>query len=111
MLKTSVMGKHDPTAKSELEPIIDIAYNPETALSYFCAVSDNGETMGQTLAHQEFNYQDNVSVTAAALLDGVQRNEMIESKKDNSEFIEEVIDEMKLRNDNRVAASQMIEKE
>jgi len=92
--------------RGPLAPIEDIAVDPETAITYFVAVSHYGETFGQTLSLDEFTYEQNVSLTAAALLDGLHRNQLLEGQQSSSDFLTDVIEETKIRNKNKVSSNQ-----
>jgi len=76
-----------------------LTFDPETAIAYFCAVSTHSETYGQTLSQDHnYTYEQNVALTAAALLDGFKRNQMLDSGESGSTFLNDVVEEMKLRN-------------
>lgn len=88
--------------------VMSILDDPATELVYITAVSNAGETTGQTVIRREdgvLRYEHNVTLTAAALLDGVKRNQ--EAKKDvetldTNDFLEDVMERMKTMNEDAI---------
>jgi gas vesicle protein len=83
-----------------LPPFEAILDDPATDLIYMTAISEAGETMGQTLIQNDdatIDYQQNVRLTAGALLDGINRNQQETNSTDidAATFIEDVMEEMK----------------
>lgn len=82
----------------EMPPFEAIMNDPATTLVYMSAVSNAGETMGQTMIRNQdsvIGYQENVILTAGALLDGIHRNQDTTEDADTAEFIDDVMKELK----------------
>lgn len=76
-----------------------IMRHPSTELVYITAVSDLQQTVGQTLVQNDshvIGYDMNVTLTAGALLDGVQRNQDADDDTDTADFLDDVMEEMKM---------------
>mgnify|MGYP006934466925 CR=1 FL=1 len=89
--------------KPDLSWIKDIISHPATSVFYFSAVSEYNETISESISlHYEPSYEQNVSLTGAALLDGYDRHQTLNSEKSSSEFISDVLADMKDRSENKV---------
>jgi len=71
--------------------------DPQTRGSYFATISDDLDTASTSFFGDEFEYHDNVGLTAVALLDGIKRSKKIDPSADTSQFLDDVIEETKRR--------------
>ena len=80
-------------------PMADVMDDPETAAVYIAAVPIHGETMGQSFSPNEpYTYDQNVALTGASLLDGLQRAKAIDDSVSVSDFLDDVMEDVKIRN-------------
>ena len=73
--------------------LADILADPDTEAVYVCSVSKHAETFSISFVNGEsanITERANVGLTAAALLDGIARNDELAHSYSTSEFIEAV---------------------
>ena len=79
--------------------------DPETALAHVTMMSVENVTVSQTIVSGDnrfIGYEENITLTASALLDGVHRNSELDEDVPPDKFIEDVVEELKRQNEGAV---------